>query len=91
MTHIDEKTALVHAGLAALIEDLLEQRRPAARGLAGRESWRGDDLGRHRRRRLRHAPHAARTVGVPGPATMTQPDLQRTDHYSIFLNLDQLS
>ena len=47
------------------LEDLLEQRRPAAGGLGGRQSWRGDDGGRHRRRGGRLAPHPARAVGIP--------------------------
>ena len=46
-------------------EDLLQQGRPAAGGLRGRESWRGDDHGRRRRQGFRRTPHSARAVGVP--------------------------
>ena len=48
------------------LEDLLQERRPAAGGLGRREAWRGDDHGRRRERdRLSLTSHPARTVGIP--------------------------
>lgn len=46
-------------------EDLLQERRPPAAGLGGRESWRGDDGGRRSGGGLGPTPHPARAVRRP--------------------------